>query len=220
MIAYLLCTCKMDVPQMVELYLSCRDLVNMDVGSLSDPFLVLSKKAGHSWVELGKTEIVWNNLNPDFAKTFELEFHFEKRQAFRVECRDADDDKGTKYDTLGVAEFELGAVVGARNSRVTLDLTSKGKKMGLVNLKLEHLSQRKEVVCLQLRATDMSKFKFGVFREDTYFCISRTDRNRINWTKIYESEPINSNDKQCANIALTKDKLCLGDLSLPIKVSR
>lgn len=205
---------------MVELYVSCRDLVNMDIGSLSDPFLVLFKKVGHSWVEVGKTEIVWNNLNPDFAKTFELGFEFEKRQALKIECRDADDDRGTKYDTLGTAEFELGAVVGAKNSRATLDLVSKGKKMGHLLVKVEALSKKREVICLKLRAKDMSKYMFGILREDTYFTIWRTDKSRTVWTKVYQSENINSNDKACAEIALTKDKFCGGDLSTPLKVSR
>lgn len=205
---------------MVELYVCCRDLVNMDVGSLSDPFVVLYKKVGLSWIEVGKSEIVWNNLNPDFAKTFEIEFEFERRQAFKIECRDADNDQGTKYDVLGAAEFELGAVVGAKNSRVQLNLVAGKKHMGHAILKVEPLSKKKQVICLKLRAKDMSKFILGVIREDTYFTISRTDKSRTTWTKVYQSELINSKDKACAEIALSKDKLCAGDLSTPIKVSR
>ncbi|VDQ04680.1 unnamed protein product [Trichobilharzia regenti] len=32
------------------------------------------------WVELDRTEIIQNNLNPDFAKKIVMEYHFEEQQ--------------------------------------------------------------------------------------------------------------------------------------------
>lgn len=85
----------------VELYFSCRQLVNMDLGSLSDAFIILYRKTQTGWITVGKTEIIWNSLDPDFATTFMVDFQFERRQVFKVACRDADNDSGSKYDSLG-----------------------------------------------------------------------------------------------------------------------
>jgi len=53
----------------VELTLSCRNLRNMDYFSKSDPMIVVNEFdiVTKKWKNLGRTEVIWNNLNPDFA---------------------------------------------------------------------------------------------------------------------------------------------------------
>jgi hypothetical protein len=50
--------------QVVELFVSCRDLINADLLSKSDPFVVVFYKSelefAGKWVELGRTETVDN----------------------------------------------------------------------------------------------------------------------------------------------------------------
>lgn len=54
----------------VELSFSCTKLLDMDVFSKSDPFLVLYTSTGYTswsnsgWVKLGRTEVIYDNLNP------------------------------------------------------------------------------------------------------------------------------------------------------------
>jgi len=54
----------------VELSFSCTDLLDMDVFSKSDPFIVLYKHPGQvvtsksGWLKLGQTEVIYDNLNP------------------------------------------------------------------------------------------------------------------------------------------------------------
>ena len=54
----------------VELSFSCTDLLDMDVFSKSDPFIVLYMNTGYTpqsnagWVKLGRTEVIYDNLNP------------------------------------------------------------------------------------------------------------------------------------------------------------
>lgn len=86
----------------VELYFACRNLKTKDIGSLSDPFIVLFAVAPNkSKREVFRTKIKWNTHSPDFAETFETEFVFEQRQLFFLEVRDADDQTGSQYDNLG-----------------------------------------------------------------------------------------------------------------------
>ena len=53
----------------ITLTVSCRNLKNLDVISKSDPqVFVYSREAKNpNWIEIGKTERVTNNLNPDFS---------------------------------------------------------------------------------------------------------------------------------------------------------
>jgi hypothetical protein len=62
----------------VNLSFSGHDLPNMDTLSLSDPFCILYKKTGRVWTKLGQTEIIHDNLNPNWVKTIACEYHFEK----------------------------------------------------------------------------------------------------------------------------------------------
>ena len=54
----------------VELSFSCTDLLDMDVFSKSDPFIVLYMNTGYTslsnvgWIKLGRTEVIYDNLNP------------------------------------------------------------------------------------------------------------------------------------------------------------
>jgi hypothetical protein len=67
-----------DGHQKIELFLSCRNLVNRDVLSLSDPQIILYilDKDGKPR-KIGTTEMIKDNLNPDFTKTFKLFYIFE-----------------------------------------------------------------------------------------------------------------------------------------------
>ena len=61
--------------------LSCRELVNLDITSKSDPKVEVYLKEGgkgSKFFLLGETELVNNNLNPDFSKQIEMNYCFEK----------------------------------------------------------------------------------------------------------------------------------------------
>ena len=80
---------------MVELMISCRDLVNMDVFSKSDPFVVAylltRRNTSLEWKEIGRTETLMDNLNPDFKKSFLLDFTPDEKQLLKFEVYDLDE---------------------------------------------------------------------------------------------------------------------------------
>ncbi|KAK2158065.1 hypothetical protein LSH36_178g06009 [Paralvinella palmiformis] len=79
----------------VELSVSCRNLCDMDVLSKSDPMVVAYSKefASGNWREIGRTEIVWNNLNPNFVKKFVMDYFFEESQKLKFDVYDVDSKK-------------------------------------------------------------------------------------------------------------------------------
>ena len=66
----------------LEIFLTARSLGNMDFFSKSDPYVKVYFKATPQglWGLIGRTETVNNNLNPDWGKSFVLDYYFESKQ--------------------------------------------------------------------------------------------------------------------------------------------
>lgn len=64
------------------MYFDYRKLKDKDVTSKSDPVCILySQDPGQqSLHEIGRTEQITNNLNPQWVTKFELDYRFEERQ--------------------------------------------------------------------------------------------------------------------------------------------
>ena len=79
--------------QKLSLAFKATTLPNMDTFSKSDPFCVLYKlDTSNRWKEIGKTEVIHDNLNPEWVKKILVDFHFEQTEKFKVEVYDSDDD--------------------------------------------------------------------------------------------------------------------------------
>ena len=103
----------------IELSLTCKDLLNSDLRSNSDPFIVVSTFEGNRWVEIGRTEVIEDDLNPEFAKKFNLDYRFETQQKYKFAVYDKDENSSDlrKHDFLGHCYTTLGEIVGASNGR-------------------------------------------------------------------------------------------------------
>lgn len=83
--------------EQLELNLSLRNIPKMDLMSPSDPFIVVKMKdeVRNRWNEVGKTDIIWDNPNPDFSKDIRINYMFEEIQTVRLDIWDAN-EKQTK----------------------------------------------------------------------------------------------------------------------------
>lgn len=64
------------------------------------------------WTKIGDTEIVWDNLNPNFLKTFIIDYYFEKQQHMRFEIYDRDENSSVKNE-IGIVECTVGSLFGS-----------------------------------------------------------------------------------------------------------
>jgi Ca2+-dependent lipid-binding protein len=70
-----------DMFERVELYFNGRNLKDLDFFSKSDPSLLFFQENPASVLKaVGKTEVVKDNVNPDWKKSFQLNYIFEARQ--------------------------------------------------------------------------------------------------------------------------------------------
>ena len=83
---------------------------------------------------LGKTEIVKNNQNPEFAKSFEFDYYFEREQILKVEVFD---DDGSSGDFVGYFEASVGKIMTTMSCKLTGELLKDGKAQNRGSLTLQ-----------------------------------------------------------------------------------
>ena len=156
----------------IELSISCRRLRDKDVFSKSDPMAVLFKKPtknAKNWIEIGRTERISDNLNPDFQTKFMLDYVFSQYQLFKIALFDIDSQSQslTPHDKLGQYEFALGEVVSRRQIEAPLN-KSAGKNSSCVILTAIEMESSKEDVTVKLEATHLDNKDF-LGKSDPFF---------------------------------------------------
>ena len=87
----------------VEISVRCTDLADKDLMSKSDPICVMFMQKQGQWLEIGRTEMIKDTLNPSWEKKFVVDYSFEERQVVKFEIYDWDNDsnKLSHQDFLG-----------------------------------------------------------------------------------------------------------------------
>ncbi|RUS84077.1 hypothetical protein EGW08_008189 [Elysia chlorotica] len=204
---------------LVELSISCRKLIDADVFSKSDPMVVLflTDPVSRGWKELGRTEIIWNNLNPDFVKKFVMQYYFEESQKLKFEVYDVDSASAdlSKHDFLGRAECTLGEVVSS--NKLTKPLNGPKKDSGRIIIGAEELSSCKEQATMQFCAHKLDKKDlFG--KSDPFLTFSRSNEDG-SYTVVHRTEVIKKTlNPTWRPFCISIRSLCNGDYDRAIKV--
>ena len=94
----------------------------------SDPYAVvthIATEAGKTPTVLGKTEVVENNLNPQWAKHFT--FDYDLGTPCRLAVSVFHHKKNGSSESMGAAIFDVGQVLGARGSTKAKQLKGNGQ---------------------------------------------------------------------------------------------
>ena len=90
---------------MVSLSFSCENLPNLDTFTRTDGYLVFYQKIGNVYKKIGGTEVIMDSLEPKWVKSFEVQYHFEKREFHKAVVYDIDDftnlDNFEGHDLVG-----------------------------------------------------------------------------------------------------------------------
>ncbi|XP_043566868.1 copine-1-like isoform X1 [Chiloscyllium plagiosum] len=206
----------------VQLTISCENLMDKDVGSMSDPLCVLlqNTEAGDQWMELDRTERVKNCQSPQFAKKLEVDYFFERVQKLKFGIYDID-NKSTNLsddDYLGGVECTLGQIVSSKSFTRPLQL-KKGKLAGKGNITVvaEEIRDKRSAV-LQLEARNLENKDF-MGKSDPFLELYRQG-DGDKWQLAYRSEVIKNNlNPNWKPFSVSLQSLCNGDMQKPIKVA-
>ncbi|KAM5262918.1 copine-5 [Ctenodactylus gundi] len=226
----------------VEITVSCRNLLDKDMFSKSDPLCVMYTQGmeNKQWREFGRTEVIDNTLNPDFVRKFIVDYFFEEKQNLRFDLYDVDSKSPdlSKHDFLGQAFCTLGEIVGSSGSRLEKPLmigafslnsrTGKpmpavsnggvpGKKCGTIILSAEELSNCRDVATMQFCANKLDKKDF-FGKSDPFLVFYRSNEDGT-FTICHKTEVMKSTlNPVWQTFSIPVRALCNGDYDRTIKV--
>jgi len=123
--------------QTLRLTFGCKALPNLDTFTRTDGMAVLHERRGTMWQMIGMTEVVMDNLNPEWVKCFDVPYKFEEKQVFKVTVYDIDDfdhlTRWDRHDLVGEVEFTLHEVVTAKDQLLVRPV-SKTKKDAVIEI--------------------------------------------------------------------------------------
>nr|XP_035953176.1 copine-5 isoform X1 [Halichoerus grypus] len=225
----------------VEITVSCRNLLDKDMFSKSDPLCVMYTQGmeNKQWREFGRTEVIDNTLNPDFVRKFIVDYFFEEKQNLRFDLYDVDSKSPdlSKHDFLGQAFCTLGEIVGSPGSRLEKPLTIGAfslefqdrqthassiqrwcprKKCGTAILS-EELSNCRDVATMQFCANKLDKKDF-FGKSDPFLVFYRSNEDGT-FTICHKTEVMkNTLNPVWQTFSIPVRALCNGDYDRTIKV--
>jgi len=120
--------------QTIQLSFRCENLPNLDTFTRTDSMLVFYKQVGTQWQKLGMTEVIMDNLSPTWVKSFDVQYHFERREQYKVEVYDVDDENNLNnfagHDFVGSLEFSVHEVVTCRDQTLERPLENQARPAG------------------------------------------------------------------------------------------
>ena len=99
--------------RVIQIFVKARALKNMDTGrDKSDTQCILKMKwsaAQTEWSEVDHTEVIQDNLDPNYAHSFDVIYNFGQAVQLRFEINDMDADGS--INLIGFTETALGALI-------------------------------------------------------------------------------------------------------------
>eukprot|EP00094_Tigriopus_californicus_P005011 TCALIF_04825-PA protein Name:"Similar to Gusb Beta-glucuronidase (Mus musculus)" AED:0.10 eAED:0.10 QI:0/0/0/0.71/1/1/7/0/1725 len=172
------------------------------------------------WVEVGRTEVIKNNLSPEWQTKFIVNYSFEERQEVKFEVYDWDQDSRnlSAHDFLGRCQTTLGQIVAASGHQFTAVLQdSPGRATSHIFITTEELGANKEVAYIQLAAENLDKMDF-FGKSDPFFVISKGFSNG-RFVVVKKSEVIKKTlNPSWAQFSVPVRDLCNNNYERPLKI--
>ena len=208
---------KREGHQKIELFISCRQLKNRDLISLSDPQVKIFTYEGDTEKFFGETEMILDSLNPDFLTTFSMDYIFEVKQ--RIHFQIIDVDPRGRFDLLGDVYTSLGDIMGGRNQILVVDIQDKGKKAGKLILRTEIVEGVQEFISMDVMGKNIPKTGWFSSKSNPFLQLSRVHGENTN-VIVHQTEVMPRNiDPTWKPFTISMKTLCNNDRLRPIQFS-
>jgi len=183
----------------------------------SDPFAVVTLLPNNRESKpriLGKTEVIKNSLEADWAKTFFVEYELGTPVSLLIKIFDEvrkDDNK-----EMGSGVFELGAILGAKGN-------SKAKKMkrgGTLYVRAKK-TVGSGTLRLKLSGISLTNTEGWMKKSDPFYQFTRKDvgPRGTEWNVVHRSDKIKNNlNPEWNEESIELSTLCGGNLDLPLRM--
>ena len=205
--------------QKLNLFISCRKLKDSNILSKTNPFVEVYEIYGSNKVtKLGVTEVISNNLNPDFITNFEVYYLCEEIQTLKFFVYNSDNGKAiaSKNNFIGEAVCKLSDIQGSQKNLIIKTIKDKDKSNGCIVINTEQVNDINDKIMIQFGGIDLEDVS-GIFHSfKPFFTLNRILKNG-NKQKVYMSEFIKGNNVIWKSLYVSLTDLCNGDLDNPIK---
>jgi len=205
----------------VTLFLKAEGLSNVAgmFKGISDPYANLTAISykGHDEIHLGTTEVIKNNLNPEWVTSFPLEYDLETNFQIVVEIFDKVSKKTGKDVSMGSVLFDFNELYNSEGKTMAVAVCL---KEGKVIARVENI-QGSGSLRLKLRGTKLKNIEGGIFGiSDPFFEIKRKNMylsDSIEWNTVYRSHTVKDNlNPDWEEDTMSLSVLCGGDLDVPL----
>ncbi|GFP93377.1 protein bonzai 3 [Phtheirospermum japonicum] len=188
----------------IELSLSASKLLDRDIVSKSDPIAVVYMRRDGKLEELGRTEVIMNNLDPKWIQKINITYQFEIVQPLIFRVFDVDSKyhnllvkmlKLEDQDFLGEASCVVSEIVTKRDRTLTMNLHNRdgrcSKKLGTLTVLAEETVASRNAVEITFRCSALEN-KDLLSKSDPFLRISRNVESGGS-VPICKTEVVNNN---------------------------
>jgi hypothetical protein len=213
-------------PSLMRMFVSCKDLVNVDLISLTGSVgeLLVQESSHGAWNSSWRTRVIWNDLNPEYPETFEFTFYIEDQKRLQLKVYNVDKEgQDLRTATLiGSSEFSVSEVVTVPHMTLTKPLmhTDYKDRRGSLTVRLEEVIDRNEKLTFTMAAAglpDNRYFCSGLLTFRTFFRLSRAMGDG-HFQVVYDSEFQQSGDPTWLETNLSLSVLCNSDYYCPLRI--
>lgn len=207
----------------IDIHVSCKNLAKMDIGSPSDPMAVMfTMGSDGKYVECARTEVIWNNPNPQFVRFFQAMYMFEQLQPLRFAIYDVDSQNAAlkKHDFIGYIDTDVASCIGSIGSSLEFDLKHPdhaNQSRGKITLITEQCVNSRDVVVGKVKAAKMKKMR-TFSKNHPYILFAKPSESGVS-IPVFRSETVEK-AYQCTwkEFKVPVRNICNGDLDTPIDV--
>ncbi|KAH0785411.1 Copine family protein [Histomonas meleagridis] len=206
----------------LNIHVSCENVIQLDLGSPSDPMCVLFVPVNGKYCEVARTEVIWDDPNPNWVKFFQAMYVFETHQPLRFCVYDCDSENAdlSKHDFVGYADTDVQTLVSNGTSQLRLELkhNTATNKRGTLIITTEQATQSGSIVTGSISCMDLRKLHF-FSRDNPYVLISKPSESGKK-LPIFRSEVVfRSQTCTFKNFEIPLQTICNGDTEMPITIS-
>ena len=210
----------------VNLYFKCINLRNKDNFSKSDPYVVLFLLSNGQRSEVGRTESIGNNLNPNFQKGVPIGYVFQEEQHLVIKVVD---DDSSNDDDIGQATCRLSDIISS-TQLLNLSLVSSktNAPSGTVQIRYERAVMTKVSYYFSLSCSKVKDIEWfsksdpmiRIFRPGSPLSLEMSPHSipEYDWLMAYETEFVKDNLNPIFRpFEINSGSLCYGNPNIPLK---
>ncbi|KAK8893511.1 hypothetical protein M9Y10_021933 [Tritrichomonas musculus] len=205
----------------INIHAGCRNLKKLDVGSASDPMVVMFIPFNGQNVEIARTEVIWNNPNPQFVKFFQAMYIFETHQPLRFNIYDVDSEKAPleNHDLIGYVETDVQHLISNTSASVEFEIQHPShQKRGKLILTIEQAVNSGSYFDAAVSVNKLKKVN-TFSKNKPYVQFSKPSEAGVQ-LPVYRTEVIHG-AYSCTfkPFSLPLQTLCNADLAMPITMT-